>query len=349
MYAEEWGGWPDRDFLARLSPKLTTLRDRLDPQACTSDRLAGNLCGEWADKFGIPAGIPIAVGIIDAHAGAVGSGVGTGRIVKIIGTSCCDIMAAPAVGDIPETPGICGIVNGSVLPRHFGFEAGQSAVGDIFNWFVVDICGQDHRAFREIETAAAEFPPGSSGLLALDWHNGNRNPYCDQQLTGTVLGLTLRTTPAELFRAWVEATAYGARRIIERLEEYGVGPREVVCSGGIPAKSPLLMQIYADVLGKRLLLPEEKESCALGAAVFAAVVGGAHPDAPAAQRAMCRFRREVYEPVPAHQAVYDRLYRLYVELSDLLALPEPGYHGRFIKELLAIRTEQQSRPGNVRP
>lgn len=335
MYAEEWGGLPDEEFLAGLAPELAALRRRLARRALEADRPAGVLCAEWAEKFGLPAGIPVAMGIIDAHAGAVGSGVGAGRMVKIIGTSCCDIMASPGEGEIPDIPGICGIVNGSVLPGHFGFEAGQSAVGDIFDWFVTDVCGEDHRAFREIEREASALRAGASGLLALDWHNGNRNPYCDQALSGLVLGMTLHTTRAEFFRAWVEATAYGARRIVEQLESCGVGPREIICAGGIPRKSPLLMQVYADVLGKTLLLPKGSESCALGAAILGAVAGRVYDSAPEAQLAICGFEEKRYVPDPANVRVYDELYRLYVELSE--SFSAAGAHGAVMKKLLALK------------
>src|SRR5690606_9885984 len=200
---------------------LVKLRTTLPDRAYNVSEPAGHLTPEWAERLGLPAGIPVAVGAFDAHLGAVGSGIQPGTLVKIIGTSTCDLMVAPLEQDLADIPGLCGIVPESVLPGQYGLEAGQSAVGDIFNWFVGVIRpdGKDH---VELTAEAERLKPGESGLLALDWHNGNRTVLVDQRLTGLVLGLTLHTTPAELYRAFVEATAFGARVIMERYEAYGV-------------------------------------------------------------------------------------------------------------------------------
>lgn len=238
LYCKEWGGLPADDFLNSLDPELAELKKRLYTKAYPSDTVAAELCPAWAEKLGLPPGIPIAAGVIDAHSGAVGAGVSKGRMVKVIGTSSCDILAEPVCGEIPEIPGICGIVDGSVLPGCFGIEAGQSAIGDIFNWFVSKVCNADHKLFAELSDEAEKLTPGESGLLALDWQNGNRNILCDQKLSGLILGMSLHTTQAEIFRALIEATAFGARKIIDRLEEYGVVINEIICCGGIAEKVP---------------------------------------------------------------------------------------------------------------
>jgi L-ribulokinase len=341
LYCEEWGGLPEDQFLESLAPELCELKKRIYSKACPSDTVAGNLCAEWAEKLSLKSGIPIAAGIIDAHSGAVGSGVGQGRMVKILGTSSCDILAEPAQGAIPEIPGICGIVNGSVLPGSFGIEAGQSAVGDIYNWFVTKVCKCDHKHFVGLEAEAALIAPGASGLLALDWQNGNRNILCDQQLTGMLLGMTLHTTQAEIYRALVEATAFGAKKILDRLEEHGFKTEEVICSGGIAEKSPFLMQLYADILGRKLLLPGSDQSCALGAAIFASVAAGQYSNAEEAQKSICRFKETVYEPISENSAVYDELYELYSELHDSFGVTGKSFdHAGVMKKLLAIKNSK---------
>jgi L-ribulokinase len=337
LYCEEWGGLPADEFLSSLAPELAELKSRLYSKAVPSDTIAAELCPAWAEKLGLPAGIPIAAGIIDAHSGAVGAGVGNGRMVKVLGTSSCDILAEPAHGKVPDIPGICGIVNGSVLPGSFGIEAGQSAVGDIFNWFVSKVCNSEHSLFAELNKEAAALKPGQSGLLALDWQNGNRNILCDQQLTGLILGMTLHSTQAEIFRALIEATAFGARKIIDRLEEYGVTIKEIICCGGIAEKDPLLMQIYADILGRKLLISDSDQSCAYGAAIFAAVVAGKYKNAEEAQAKLCRFKDKTYVPDEANREIYDELYELYTELHDGFG---NGVHAALMKKLIKIKTDK---------
>lgn len=341
-----WGGLPSKDFLAALDPALADLRDRLYEEAFPSDHKAGDLAPDIARRVGLPAGIPVAVGVIDAHSGAVGAGVRPGRMVKIIGTSTCDIMVAPDEGAPGEIPGLCGIVPGSVLPGYLGLEAGQPAVGDLFNWFVSAFAphaGEDPHA--ALTRQAGRLRPGESGLLALDWNNGNRTVLVDPLLTGLVLGQTLRTTPAEMYRALIEATAYGALRIIERLEEHGVAVREVVACGGIAEKNPLAMQIYADVFDRPVMLSRSAQACALGAAVFAAVVGGAHPDAASAQRAMTGVQDRAFRPRPEAAGVYRRLYALYRRLHDAFGVPGTTADlSRVMKDLIAIRTEARAAP-----
>ncbi len=228
----------------------------------------------------MPAGIPVAVGAFDAHLGGVGAGIAPGTLVKIIGTSTCDMMVVPVGQELADIPGLCGIVPGSILPGYYGLEAGQSAVGDIFNWFVNYIQPGGARRparTRHSSAAAAKLAPGESGLLALDWNNGNRTILVDQRLTGLLLGQTLYTTPAEIYRALIEATAFGALTIINRFEEYGVKVEQIVNCGGIAEKNPLVMQIYADVTGRPMKISRSAQTCALGAAIAGAVVAGGVP------------------------------------------------------------------------
>ncbi|MBL7154692.1 MAG: ribulokinase, partial [Phycisphaerae bacterium] len=273
MFNADWGGLPAKEFLAKLDPKLGPLRDRLYNETYTVETKAGDLADQWAQKLGLTAGIPVAVGAFDAHLGAVGSGIAPGKLVKIIGTSTCDMLVADAAQKLADIPGICGIVDGSILPGFFGLEAGQSAVGDIFNWFVNYITpgGESAGSHEALTEKAANLKPGQSGLLALDWNNGNRTILVDQRLTGLLLGQTLHTTPQEIYRALIEATAFGALTIINRFEEYGVKVSEVINCGGIAEKNPLLMQIYADVTGREMMISRSAQSCALGAAIAGSV------------------------------------------------------------------------------
>ncbi|MFZ1430950.1 MAG: ribulokinase [Geminicoccaceae bacterium] len=339
LYADEWGGLPDKAFLAMLDPQLADLRDRLYEQAFDAATAAGALDARWAEKLGLPAGIPIAIGEFDVHYGAIGCGVREGTLVKVIGTSTCDCGVAPADKAIRDIPGICGIVKGAILPGYFGIEAGQSAVGDIFKWWIEGVCGGSEALHAELTAEAATQRPGASGLLALDWNNGNRTILVDQRLTGLLLGQTLYTTRAEIYRALIEATAFGARAIIERIREYGVIIDRVVCTGGIAEKNPLLMQIYADVTGCTMLLANSSQTCALGSAVAAAVIAGVHADFPAAQQAMTSLRSTRYEPNPANQAVYDQLYRLYRDLHDSFGgMSKAADLSHVMKSLLDIKS-----------
>ena len=340
MYNENWGGYPDKEFLSQLGPKLGELRDRLCPRVRAIDSAVGGLTAGWSRKTGLPAGIPVAVGAFDAHLGAVGSGVTPGVLVKIIGTSTCDISVWPNTENLADVPGLCGIVNGSVLPGYFGLEAGQSAVGDIFNWFVnyLQPGGKKAGSHEELTKGAAKLKPGESGLLALDWNNGNRTILVDQRLTGLLVGQTLYTTPAEIYRALIEATAYGALTIINRFEEYGVKVEQVLNCGGIAEKSPLVMQIYADVTGRPMKISRSAQTCALGAAIAGAVVAGAHKDFASAQKAMTGLKPKIFKPDPKAHAVYKRLYALYKKCHD--AFGTKGWNGNLhdvMKQLLEIR------------
>ncbi len=316
LYADDWGGLPDKDFLTLLDPKLADLRDRLYEKAHDATVPAGTLGDEWAKKLGLPAGIPIAIGEMDVHYGAIGCGVAEGVLVKVIGTSTCDCGVVSLEKTVRDIPGISGIVKGAILPGFYGIEAGQSAVGDIFKWWVEVVCGGDGALHAALTTEAARQKPGQSGLLALDWNNGNRCILGDPLLTGVLLGQTLYTTKAEIYRALIEATAFGARSILERIKDYGVPVDRIVCAGGIAEKNPMLMQIYADITGCTMQVSASSQACALGAAVGAAVLSGAHQSFPAAQKAMTRVRPKSYRPISANRKTYDLLYALYRQVHD---------------------------------
>lgn len=347
MFNDQWGGLPAEDFLAKLHPKLGKLRRKLYEKSYTSDIPAGKLTLQWAKKLGLPPGIPVAVGAFDAHLGAVGSGVSPGIFVKIIGTSTCDICVWPNDEPLADIPGLCGIVDGSVLPEYFGLEAGQSAVGDIFNWFVnyIQPGGPKNGSHEALTKRAAKLKPGQSGLLALDWNNGNRTILVDQRLTGLLLGQTLHTRPEEIYRALIEATAFGALTIIKRFEEYNIEIREVINCGGIAEKNPLVLQIYADVIGKEMKIARSSQTCALGAAIAGAVVAGkeagGYGSFPEAQAAMCGIKKKIFKPNPENHHIYQELYLLYRQLHDAFGTREwRGTMYNVMKDLLAIRDRQ---------
>jgi L-ribulokinase len=343
LYADEWGGLPDKEFIALLDPKLAALRDRLYDQAHDATTPAGALSSAWAMKLGLVAGIPIAIGEMDVHYGAIGSGVTEGTLVKVIGTSTCDCGVVSADKNVPDIPGICGIVKGSILPGYYGIEAGQSAVGDIFKWWAEGVCEGDARLHEQFSREAAKLAPGQSGLLALDWNNGNRTILVDQRLSGLLVGTTLHTTRAEIYRALIEATAFGARAIIERIREYGVPIERVVCAGGIAEKNTLLMQIYADVTGCTILVAGSSQACALGSAISAAVLARAHPDFTSAQKAMTSLKKKSYKPNAYRQETYDQLYALYRQLHDSFGgINKSADLSRVMKELLAIKDAQST-------
>jgi L-ribulokinase len=349
MYSDDWGGYPDAEFLGRLDPKMGELRARLRPKAASIDKAVGGLITEWAKRTGLPAGIPVAVGAFDAHLGGVGSGIQPGTLVKIIGTSTCDMMVVPLGENLPDIPGLCGIVPGSILPGYYGLEAGQSAVGDIFNWFInyIQPLGKKLGTHESLSAQATRLAPGESGLLALDWNNGNRTILVDQRLTGLLLGQTLYTTPAEVYRALVEATAFGALTIIKRLEEYGIKVERIVNCGGIAEKNPLVMQIYADATGRPINISRSAQTCALGAAIAGAVVAGkavgGFDNYADAQKAMTGLKPKTFQPNPKAKATYERLYSLYRKLHDSFGTPQPnGSLHSVMKDLLQIRNEART-------
>jgi L-ribulokinase len=343
MYSDTWGGLPSKEFLARLDPKLAGLRDRLFDTAHPPGRPAGTLSSEWANALGLQPGITIAMGGFDAHYGAVGSGISTGTFVKIIGTSTCDCAIAPIGDHIADIPGICGIVQGSILPGFFGIEAGQSAVGDILKWWVEGVCGGDETLHATLSAEASRLRPGESGLVALDWNNGNRTILVDTRLTGLLIGQTLHTTRAEIYRALIEATAFGARAIIERIRDYGVPITRVVCCGGIAEKNDLFMQIYADVIGQPMLIAGSPQTPALGAAISAAVTAGAaaggYDDWTTAQARMTTLKDKHFMPDRSTATVYDELYGIYREMHDSFGgVPETESDlGTLMKRLLSLK------------
>jgi len=335
MWNPAWGGFPDEEFLGELHPELAQLRARLPARTGTIADSVGGLSTQWAAQTGLRESTPIAVGAIDAHLGAVGAGIAPGTLVKTIGTSTCDLMVVPMEQPLADVPGLCGIVPGSITPDFYGLEAGQSAVGDLFNWFVGYIKAGTH---EELTRAAGELKAGESGLLALDWNNGNRTVLNDQRLTGLLLGQTLYTTPGEIYRALIEATAFGALTIINRFEEYGVRVERVVNCGGIAEKNPVAMQIYADVIGRPMQISRSSQTCALGAAIAGAVAAGLYPDVPSAQRAMTGLKDTFYSPDPSAHAIYQRLYALYRDLHDAFGTRTGnGNLGHVMKTLLEIR------------
>ncbi len=346
MFNEQWGGLPDSDFLEKLSPGLGSLRDKLFNQAFSAEERTGYLCDEWAKKLGLSNKVAVAVGAFDAHMGAVGAGIKSGTLVKILGTSTCDIMVSPSNKSLADIPGVCGIVNGSVMNGFYGIEAGQSAVGDIFLWFVNNLVpesyGKTHdEKFSNLEKAAAKLKPGESGLMALDWNNGNRTILVDVRLTGLLLGQTLHTQPHEIYRALVEATAFGALAIIDRIEENGVKINEVVNCGGLAIKNSLLMQIYADVTNRPMKVSRSEQTPALGAAIFAAVSAGKNvsgfENIDQAKAAMTGIDK-TYKPVEENHEVYKKLYAIYKQLHD--GFGTKGWSGSMfnvMKDLLEIR------------
>jgi L-ribulokinase len=342
MYHEQWGGLPKRAFLASLDPGLAAVRDRYAPKAVPSDQKAGNLTPDVAERVGLPPGVPVAVGAFDAHMGAVGAGIKPGTLVKIIGTSTCDMMVVPLAQPLPDVPGLCGIVPGSIIPGMHGLEAGQSAVGDIFNWFASYLAPAQYTAKGDrqanLTRHAKKLMPGETGLLALDWNNGNRTILVDPLLTGLLVGQTLHTSAPEIYRGLVESTAFGALTIIKRFEEYGVAVKEVLNCGGIAEKNPFVMQIYADVCNRPMKISRSPQTCALGAAVFGAVVGGAYKRTEQAQRKMTGVKDKVYRPNKAAAKVYAELYKLYHTLHDSFGTTQfRGQVDHVMKDLIAIR------------
>lgn len=341
MFNADWGGFPDAEFLGELHPKLAKLRERMPSEAHTVDKPVGaGLTEEWAQKTGLNAGTPVAVGAFDAHLGGIGAGIEPGTLVKTLGTSTCDLMVVPGEQILEDIPGLCGIVMGSILPGYHGLEAGQSAVGDLFNWFVNYIKAGTH---EELTQAAGQLKAGESGLLALDWNNGNRTILVDQRLTGLLVGQTLYTTPGEIYRALIEATAFGALAIINRLEEYGVAVERVVNCGGIAEKNAVAMQIYADIIGRPMLVSRSSQTCARGAAIAGSVAAGVHADFARAQKAMTGLKEVVYTPDENAHETYKRLYVIYRELHDAFGTQE--WNGNLfgvMKTLLEIREEARA-------
>jgi len=319
------GRYPSRDFLAALNPAFADFAAiKLSGPVSPLGGRAGSLTAEAADWTGLPAGIAVAVGNVDAHVTApAANAIAPGQLVAIMGTSTCHVMNGTV---LTEVPGMCGVVDGGVVAGCYGYEAGQSGVGDIFTWFADHAVPPSyHEEARRrgvtlhdlLSADAAGQPAGAHGLLALDWLNGNRSVLVDHHLSGSILGLTLATRPPDIYRALLEATAYGTRLIIEAFESAGLPVTELVIAGGL-LRNRLLMQIYADVTRRPLSLVSSAQAPALGSAVHAAVAAGAYPDVPAAAAAMGRMRAAAVVPSLKNAAIYDELYAEYVKLHDYL-------------------------------
>lgn len=328
MWHESWGGLPSGEFLEAVDPLLALFRGHLYRETRTADVCVGGLCPEWADKLGLRPGIAVGLGAIDCHVGAVGAGIIPGIQVKVMGTSTCDILVAN-YADIADkaVKGICGQVDGSVLPGYVGFEAGQAAFGDIYAWFrrvlgwplrQVARCDPslEEGILNQLTAEAGRLPLTPDDPVALDWFNGRRSPDADSRARGMIDGLTLATTAPALFKTLVEATAFGSRAINERMCEEGVRIDGIIAIGGIARKSPFVMRTMADVIGVPIRVVDSDQACALGAAVFASVAAGIHSSVAAAQKAMCPGFSSEYHPDAARHAVYNELYDRYLKLGD---------------------------------
>ena len=343
MWHERWGGYPPNDFFTAVDPLLDGLRDRLPTETFTADQAVGVLSEEWVYKLGLPSGIPVGFSAFDCHMGAVAANVKPGVLTKVMGTSTCDITVA-SYSHIADKciRGICGQVDGSVLPGMIGLEAGQSAFGDLYAWFrgllhwpakmllsnsvqvdamTASLLLQDleEKTLKVLGDTAAELAPGGSGITALDWLNGRRTPDADQTLSMALTGLKMGSDAPAIFHALVEATAFGARAIIERFREEGIGVDSVVAVGGISKKSDFVMQVCADVWNCPIAVLESDQSCALGAAIFASVVGGAHDSVLNAQATMASPVSRTYFPSANNAAAYDALYDRYTALGAFVA------------------------------
>ncbi|MFG2167202.1 ribulokinase [Micromonospora chersina] len=307
------GRYPSRDFLAALDPEFADFVAKLDGPLLPMGARAGGLTAQAAAWTGLPEGIAVAAGNVDAHVTAASAqALAPGHLVAIMGTSTCHVVNG---AELAEVPGMCGVVEGGLSPGAWGYEAGQSGVGDIFGWFVEHAAPAGADSHERLSELAAAQPVGGHGLIALDWWNGNRSLLVNHDLSGLVVGLTLATRPADVYRALLEATAYGTRMIIEAFVEAGVPIRELVVAGGL-AGNRLLMQIYSDVTNRPLSLIGSAQGPALGSAIHAAVAAGAYPDVYAASAAMGRVERDVYRPDPGRARAYDALYVEYRTLHD---------------------------------
>lgn len=342
MWHKSFGGLPSEDFLVKLDPLLGGLKDRLFKETYSCEVKVGVLSEEWAGRLGLPADVAVGAGAFDAHLGALGAEIGPYQLSKVMGTSTCDMIIAPPeeVGE-NLVEGICGQVDGSIVPGMVGLEAGQSAFGDIYAWFrellmwpvdnivmeLKDLDAADKQRIRRdtaekmiagLSEAAAEISPRESSLLALDWMNGRRTPDANQNLKGAIMGLTLGTDAPAIFRALVESTAFGAKMIVDRFVEEGVRIDEVIALGGVAKKSLLAMQIVADVLNKPIKVARSEQAVALGSAMAAAVVAGVHKSIPVAQKAMGSGFETEYHPDPGMASIYEDLYERYKRFGKFI-------------------------------
>ncbi|WP_294507587.1 ribulokinase [uncultured Victivallis sp.] len=316
MWHESWGGLPPESFLTGVDPLLAGLRARLYTETSTAEVPVGTLSPKWAAKLGLPESVVVSGSAFDCHFGAVGAQIAPYELVKVVGTSTCDILVAPDVKTCVR--GICGQVNGSVIPGMIGLEAGQSAFGDVYAWFKRLLGYAGEISIAQLEREAAAITPGSTGILAFDWFNGRRTPDANPHLRGGILGLNLGSSAPMVYRALAESTVFGARRIIERFREEGVPVRAVSAIGGIARKSPFIMQMCADVFHLPIKTPAADQACALGGAMFAAVAAKVHPDLNTAMEKMGAGADRVYEPVQENSVLYENEYRRYLALGGLL-------------------------------
>lgn len=331
MWAAEWGGYPSQAFLLALDPLLEGFGARLKNETYTSDTSAGKLTPEWAEKLGLPQNVEVAVGIIDAHAGAIGAGITAHTMVKIIGTSTCDIVVTPKE-EIAEKliPGISGQVDGSVIPGLIGLEAGQSAFGDVYAWWKgilswsLNSLPEGERAeassriLPQLNEEAEKLPVTASDPVATDWLNGRRTPFADLTLKGGIAGITLATTPAQIFKSLVEATAFGSRAIMEHLAKEGVRVNEVIGVGGISLKSPYVMQTLSDIMGVPIKVAATQQAGALGAAMCGAIAAGLFLTMESALEVMGQGYMMEYVPRAENRKAYDTLYARYRQLNHFL-------------------------------
>ncbi len=334
LWHASFGGYPDKSFLKALDPRLVTLAENLGTQTYTADVAAGTITAEWAKKLGIPSNTIIGTGAFDVHMGALGGGIEPHHLVKVMGTSCCDVVTSPLPkGGKAETvvAGICGQVDGSIVPGWLGYEAGQSAYGDVYAWFknvlawpLVKFLPADQaealadKIIPALEEEATKVPPSEDNVLAMDWLNGRRTPDADQSLSGALIGLKLGTDAPRIYRALIEATAFGSRAIVERFESQGVKIEGIIAIGGITRKSKLVMQILADVLNRPIRVGASDQACALGAGMFAATVAGLYPTVEAAQEKMFPGFDLKFTPDKKTAKVYDGIYKKYQSLGAFL-------------------------------
>ncbi|MCI1647732.1 MAG: ribulokinase [Bacteroides sp.] len=340
MWHESWGGLPSEDFLVKLDPLLTGFRARLFEKTETADKAVGHLTPEWAKRLGLTTQVAVAGGAFDCHMGAVGAGITPHTFVRVIGTSTCDIMVASyeEIGD-KLIKGICGQVDGSVIPGMIGLEAGQSGFGDIYAWFkrvlefplkniisksaLIDEATKEKliseaadRIIPMLTAEAEKVPIEESGIIATDWMNGRRTPDANQMLKGTITGLTLGSSAPRIFRALVEATAFGSKAIVDRFRNEGVKIEHVIGIGGIALKSPFVMQTLSDVLDMPIKVCQTDQACALGASMFAATAAGLYHKIEDAQQAMNSGFANEYKPNAANVAVYQKLYEQYLKVGQ---------------------------------
>ncbi|MBI9039833.1 ribulokinase [Lutibacter sp.] len=341
LWHESFGGLPPNEFFVALDPVLDGLKDRLFSETYTSDVPAGTLSEEWAKKLGLPTSVVVAVGAFDAHMGAVGVNIEPYFLTKIMGTSTCDILVAPKNKEEHLVKGICGQVDGSVVPDMLGLEAGQSAFGDIYAWYnrllawpLKELIGNSllidevtktklieealDNLIPKLTEAASKEPIGASGELALDWMNGRRTPDANQNLKGVISGINLGSTSPKVFRALVEASCFGAKKIVDRFINEGIPIKGVIAIGGIAQKSPFIMQMMADVLNMPIKVVKSEQACALGAAIFGAVAANTYKDTFEAMNAMGSPFEKVYEPIMENVPNYQKVYENYSDFAVII-------------------------------